>query len=40
MFGQYEGELVCQGRELDAVRISNERLLEEGHAKKNELHTL
>lgn len=38
--GQFEGELVCFGRELDAVRMSNEQLLEDGHAMKNELHML
>lgn len=35
-----EGELGCLGRELDAIRRSNEQLLEAGHCFKQELHAL
>ena len=37
---QLDAELVCIGRELEAVRTSNEGLLETGHCYKQELHAL
>lgn len=37
---QLEAELTCIGRELEAVRTSNEGLLETGHCYKQELHAL
>ena len=39
-FTQLESELGCIGRELEAVRQSNEGLLETGHCYKQELHAL
>lgn len=37
---QLDTELNCIGRELEAVRTSNEGLLETGHCYKQELHAL
>ena len=37
---QLDAELACIGRELEAVRTSNEGLLETGHCYKQELHAL
>ena len=37
---QLEQELNCIGRELEAIRTSNEGLLETGHCYKQELHAL
>ena len=39
-FTQLESELGCIGKELEAVRTSNEGLLESGHCYKQELHAL
>ena len=39
-FAQLDSELCCIGKELEAVRTSNEGLLETGHCYKQELHAL
>jgi len=39
-FIKLDNELSVLGRELEAVRTSNEQLLEAGHCYKQELHAL